>query len=233
MRGRVNNSRRKYHSPLRADQAEETRRRILGSAFRLFAERGYAATTIAAVADDAGVSPETIYLSLGGKRGLLEGAIEIAIAGAEGGATQNDRWWTAVAELAGASERLEMMIDYSCRILARTRPIHAVIRGAADKEAFAAVLGRQLLHDRLTAQTERIRDHLGNDLRPGLSVDEAGQRYCVLASPELYYLLTVELGWTADQHTSWLTDLLKTGLLAPRTARPPSRRRRAAPGTSR
>lgn len=234
MSGQVKPARRKYHSPLRADQAEQTRRRILASAFRLFAERGYAGTTIAAVAEDAGVSPETIYLSLGGKRGLLEGAIEVAITGAEDGATQEHTWWTAVAELPGVPERLEKMVDYSCRILARTRPLHAVIRGAADKEAFAAVLGRRLLHDRLTAQTERIRKYLGDDLRAGLSVDQAGQRYCVLASPELYYLLTVELGWTADQHRRWLTDLLKTELLGPRTARPSatSRRRRRAPGTS-
>jgi AcrR family transcriptional regulator len=234
MSGQVKTSRRKYHSPLRADQAEQTRARILKSAFRLFAESGYAGTTIAAVAEDAGVSPETIYLSLGGKRGLLEGAIEMAIAGAEDGATQEDTWWTTIAEQAGALERLQKMVDYSCKILARTRPIHAVIRGAADKEAFAAVLGRRLLQDRLTAQTERIRKYLGDDLRPGLSVDQAGQRYCVLASPELYYLLTVELGWTGDQHSSWLTDLLKTELLAPRTERPSatSRRRRAAPRTS-
>lgn len=231
----VKNSRRKYHSPLRADQAEQTRRRILHSALRLFAERGYTGTTIAAVAADAGVSPETIYLSLGGKRGLLEGAIEMAITGAEDGASQQDTWWATVAELPGAPERLAKMVDYSCRILARTRPIHAVIRGAADKEAFAAVLRRRLLHDRLTAQTERIRKYLGDDLRPGLSVHQAGQRYCVLASPELFYLLTVELGWTADQHRSWLTDLLKTELLTPRTARPSatSRRRRGAPATSR
>ena len=94
---------------------------------------------------------------------------------------------------------------------------------------------RSLLQDRLTAQTERLRKYLGDDLRPGSSVNQAGQRYCVLASPELYYLLTVELGWTADQHRSWLTDLLKTGLLAPRTARPSatSRRPRAARDTSR
>ena len=234
MFGQVKPARRKYHSPLRADQAEQTRRRILASAFRLFAERGYAGTTITAVAEDAGVSPETIYLSLGGKRGLLEGAIEVAITGAEDGATQEHTWWTTVAELPDAPERLEKLVEYSCRILARTRPLHAVIRGAADKEAFAAVLGRRLLHNRLTAQTERIRKYLGDDLRAGLSVDQAGQRYCVLASPELYYLLTVELGWTADQHRSWLTDLLKTELLGPRTARPSatSRRRRRAPGTS-
>jgi AcrR family transcriptional regulator len=214
MSGQVKSSRRKYHSPLRADQAEQTRRRILESAFRLFAERGYAGTTIAAVAEDAGVSPETIYLSLGGKRGLLEGVIEMAIAGAENRATQEDTWWTTVAALAGAAERLEEMVEYSCRILARTRAIHAVIRGASDKEAFAAVLGRRLLHDRLTAQTERVRTYLGDDLRAGLSADQAGQRYCVLASPELYYLLTAELGWTAEQHKEWLIGLLQADLLA-------------------
>ena len=213
MSGGVKTSRRKYHSPLRADQAEQTRHRILESAFRLFAESGYAGTTIAAVAEDAGVSPETIYLSLGGKRGLLEGAIEMAITGEENQATEDHAWWTTVAQLPGAPERLERMVEYSCTILARTRPIHAVIRGAADNEAFAAVLGRRLLHDRLTAQTERVRRYLGDDLRAGLSVDEAGQRYCVLAGPELYHLLTVELGWTADQHERWLTELLKTELL--------------------
>lgn len=214
MSGQVKTSRRKYHSPLRADQAEQTRRRILKSAFRLFTDNGYAGTTVAAVAKDAGVAPETIYLSLGGKRGLLEGAIEMAIAGAEDGATRQEMRWTKVAELAGAPERLEMMVDYSCKILGRTRPIHAVIRGAADKESFAADLGRRLLHDRLEAQTERIWKYLGEDLRSGLSVDQAGQRYGALASPELYYLLTIELGWTADQHRSWLTELLKTELLA-------------------
>jgi AcrR family transcriptional regulator len=213
MPGRVKPS-RTYTSPLRADQAAQTRRRILDSAFSLFEQSGYAGTTIAAVAADAGVSPETIYQSFGGKRGLLEGAIEMAIAGAEDGAASQERWRAAIAELSGAHERLEMIVDYSCRILARTRPLHSVIRGAADKEQFAADLGRRLLNDRLDAQTERIRAHLADDLRPGLSVEEAGQRYCVLASPELYYLLTAELGWTAEQHKEWLIGLLQADLLA-------------------
>lgn len=215
MAGPVKTSRRKYHSPLRADQAEQTRRRVLDSALRLFAERGYAGTTVGAVAEDAGVSPETIYLSLGGKRGLLEGVIATAIAGAENSASEEEAWWAGVAALPGATERLAKMVEYSCTILARTRPIHAVIRGAADKEPFAADLGRRLLHERLAAQTERIRKYLRRDLKRGLSVAAAGERYCVLASPELYYLDTVELGWTAEQHRAWLTDLLAVELLGP------------------
>jgi hypothetical protein len=67
----------------------------------------------------------------------------------------------------------------------------------------------------LANQTERIGQYLGDHMREGLSIAEAGERYCALASPELYHLLTVELGWTADQHRSWLTALLETELLVP------------------
>ena len=77
----VVNPRRRYHSPLRVEQAEQTRRRILSAARQLFVERGFTATTVAAVAQAAGVSPDTIYVSLGGKRGLLEGVLEMAISG--------------------------------------------------------------------------------------------------------------------------------------------------------
>jgi AcrR family transcriptional regulator len=208
----VKPSRRTYHSPLRADQAQQTRRRVLESARRLFVERGYAGTTVAAVADDAGVSPETIYLS-GGKRGLLEGVMEIT--GPHDSAADDESWWEMVVGLPSAAERLARMVEYSCRILVRTQPIHAIIRGAADKEAFAAAFGRQLLQERLANQTERIRRHLGDDLTPGLSADAAGQRYCVLTSPELYHLLTVELGWTEEHHRTWVTGLLQTELLGP------------------
>ena len=42
---------------------------------------------------------------------------------------------------------------------------------------------------------------------------EAGQRYCAVASPELFNTLTTELGWTVEEHRSWLTDLLQAELL--------------------
>ena len=164
--------RRAYHSPLRADQAQQTRRRVLEAARRLFVDRGYAGTTVAAVADHAGVSPETIYLSLGGKRGLLEGVMDIT--GPHDTAADDEKWWPTDRRIPGAPERLEKIVEYSCGILARTWPIHAIIRGAADKEAFAAAFGQRLLEERLANQTERIRQYLAGDLRPGLSAVEAG-----------------------------------------------------------
>jgi AcrR family transcriptional regulator len=212
MAGKVKASRR-YHSPLRAGQAERTRGRVLDASLELFAERGYAGTTVAAIADRAGVSAQTVYLSLGGKRGVLESLIESAIAGTGDPAALDETWSTEVASLCDARERLARLVEHSCGILARTRPIHAVIRGAADKEAFAATLGRRLLQDRLAAQTERIRTHLRYDLRPGLTLVDAGQRYCALASPDLYHLLVSELGWTPGRHRRWLTQLLEAELL--------------------
>ena len=47
---------------------------------------------------------------------------------------------------------------------------------------------------------------------------EAGQRYCASTSAELYYLLTVGFGWPADQHRKWLTELLETEVLRPRSS---------------
>jgi AcrR family transcriptional regulator len=212
MAGRVKPSRRAYNSPLRADQARQTRRRVLEAARDLFVDRGYAGTTVAAVADRAGVSPETIYLSLGGKRGLLEGVMDIT--GPHESMPEDQAWWDTVATLPAATDRLDRNVEYSCRILARTQPIHAVIRGAADKEVFAAELGRRLLEERLRNQTERIRRFLDGDLASGLSIDDAAERYCALVSPELYHVLTVELGWSADRHRAWVAHLLRAELLA-------------------
>jgi AcrR family transcriptional regulator len=213
MSAKVKSLRRKYNSPLREDQARQTRSKVLEAAYRLFVDRGYAGTTIAAVAEAAKVSPETVYVAFAGKRGLLQGVIELAIAPEEDPAAQEDALWGELATLPTARERLAAMVDYSCAILARTAAVHAVIRGAADKEAFAVALRERLMRDRLANQTERLRRYVGSEIKRGLSASEAGQRYCALTSPDLYYLLTVELEWTAEQHRRWLSDLLATDLL--------------------
>lgn len=204
---------RKYHSPTRAAQAEETRKRILDAALGLFVERGYAGTTVASVAQKAGVVPETVYLVCGGKRGLLEAVIESAITGEEASLAPDGEWLDAVDSIPDARERLAKMVEYSCGVLARTSPVHLVIRGAADKEPFAAELESRLVHDRVAVQTERIRRFLGSDLRPGLSVSEAGERYCVLTSPEVFHLLTDEFDWAEHRHRAWLTQALQSELL--------------------
>src|SRR5262245_65478263 len=82
---------RPYHSPLRQAQAESTRARILDAALELFARNGYAATTIAAVAREAGIVPETIYASFGSKKALIDGLIARA-APPDTASTLETRW---------------------------------------------------------------------------------------------------------------------------------------------
>src|SRR5215212_814751 len=52
-------------------QAQQTRAEILGAARRLFAERGYARTSVRDIAQAAGVSAQTVYDSVGSKQTLV------------------------------------------------------------------------------------------------------------------------------------------------------------------
>jgi len=61
---------RPYHSARRREQADETRRRIIGAAQDLFVTQGYGRTTIAEVAREAGVAVETVYAAYGNKATL-------------------------------------------------------------------------------------------------------------------------------------------------------------------
>ena len=206
----VNPPARTYCSPLRTEQATQTRERILDAARELFLRRGYARTTVSAVAAAAAVAPETVYASLGGKRGLLEGVIAQAIV-PDG--VPHDDVADRLTALPTAGERLRAYVGFICGVLARTSPLHAVLRGAADGEAFAVDLRARLLATRLARQTDHLRRLAGDALRPGLSPEQAAERFAALTSPELHHLLTSELGWTREAHEAWIATLADAELL--------------------
>jgi AcrR family transcriptional regulator len=208
------NRRRRYHSPLRAEQADGTRRRVLDAARDLFLARGYAGTTVAAVAQAAGVSPDTIYVSLGGKQGLLEGVLSLARSDPEDPAHRDQEQRRSQAgALEDPHQRLRRLVELSCETLARIGPVHAVLRGAADGHPFAADLYARMLQLRLQLQARNLETYLGGSLRPGLSMKQAAEHYSALLSPELYHLLTVEGRWTTRRYASWVTGLLDHDLL--------------------
>ncbi len=208
MAGAVN-GRRRYRSPLRAEQATATRRRTLAAARELFLANGYGGTTVAAVAEAAGVSADTIYVSLGGKRGLLEGVVSQARFDPDDPVQRDQRHRRdEIATLTDPRQRLPRLVAHSCETLARTSPVHAVIRGAADGHPFAADLCNRMLQRRIEVQSENFRTYLGEALRDGLTLADAIEHYCALLSPELYNLLTVERGWSPRRYESWVVDIL-------------------------
>src|SRR5215469_13318125 len=62
---------RHYSSPLRLRQSADTRQRITTAALELFTEHGFGAT-ITAIAERAGVAPQTIYATFGTKGAILK-----------------------------------------------------------------------------------------------------------------------------------------------------------------
>src|SRR2546428_11926576 len=84
---------RQYQSPLREAQASATRRTVVDAAARLFAERGYGAASVDAIAEEAGVGRATVFTSVGGKATMLKTAYDIAIVGDDEAVPLPQRPW--------------------------------------------------------------------------------------------------------------------------------------------
>jgi hypothetical protein len=114
----------------------------------------------------------------------------------------------AIAEIPDPHERLRRLVALSCATLDRVSPVHAVLRAAADGHPFAADLQAKMLASRLDTQSRNLHITLGNDLRPGLSFEEAAEHYSALLSPELFHLLTVVRGWDPQRYEVWVAETL-------------------------
>jgi AcrR family transcriptional regulator len=201
---------RRYHSPLRAEQSDQTRQRVLSAARELFLARGYAGTKVQDVAEAAGVSPDTIYVSIGGKKGLLEGVwAQAATVPTDAEGRGPSAQVASIASSQDPQERLRQLVALSCETLMRVSPVHAVLRAAADGHPFAADLQARMLDSRLATQSQNLRTVLAEaTLRPGLTPQEAAEHYSALLSPELFHLLTVTRGWPVDRFQRWVWETL-------------------------
>src|SRR5689334_2635877 len=82
---------RSYDSSRRREQAAETRRRIIAAASELFIGQGYGQTSMAQVADSAGVAVETVYAAFRNKASLLRQVWHVDFRGDEENVTLYDR----------------------------------------------------------------------------------------------------------------------------------------------
>ena len=85
--------RRHYDSPRRRAQADATRRDILAAAQRLFERQGYGATTMAAIAAEAGVALKTVYLAFETKAGVLREVWNTRLRGEDGDRPIAEQVW--------------------------------------------------------------------------------------------------------------------------------------------
>src|SRR5258708_37976128 len=78
---------------LAQQQRQQSRERVVTAAAALFAQSGYTATTIDAIAQAAGVAVQTVYSAVGGKPSLMLAVVSRAIAGDGSLPPPLDRQW--------------------------------------------------------------------------------------------------------------------------------------------
>jgi AcrR family transcriptional regulator len=192
---------------LRERRAQLTRDEILRAARRLFADRGYARTSVREIAKAAGVSAQTVYDSVGSKQALVSQLndlidIEAEIPALGRAAAESDDPW----EVAATSARVTRSILENCRDI-----IHALVTGAAAEPELASVLAEgQRRHldgaRRMVGLLHRL-DALGPD------PDEAAETLAAITDIRFALVLQESYGWSLDRLESWLTATSRTLLL--------------------
>ena len=204
---------RKYASAKREAQARETRRSVLDAAHELFVTTGYAATTIQAIADRAGVAGQTVYASFGNKRELLRQLIESTITGDDDPQPITERPEVqAIAAEPDPRRRAELDAAMTRSITERVAPIVRVASEAAASDPELAAMMEDVKVARRKEMIASAEIMAGPD---GLRLDkkEAAATLYVLYSPAVADMLMLDHGWSAKRYEKWLAHMLVSAVI--------------------
>jgi len=203
----------RYDATNRRAAALRTRGAVLDAAQRLFVRDGFQATTIPAVAVEAGVSQETVYKAFGGKAGLVRGIRERALAGS-GPAHAERRSNTLQKEERDPRRIIEGWGRLTVEVAPRVMPILQLVASGAATDAEMARLREELDRARLTRMRGNARRlHRAGHLRKGMPPGEAADVMWACSSPELYDLLVGRRGWSLARYARFIVNVMTAGLL--------------------
>lgn len=200
----MSDDKRRYHSPRRQTQAQQTRRTILDSARTLFTTRGYAQTTIETIASNAGVSPQTVYTTYKNKRGLLEALHDQMAADATPPSLE------PAADDGDPRRQLRDAIAFTTRFYARGSDLIELARTLAGVEPDFDARWRDGEARRLRRYAELAAawDRMGA-LAPGLTATAARDIAWALGGPDSFRLFVLERRWSTAEYEKWLGDTLE------------------------
>jgi AcrR family transcriptional regulator len=201
---------RTYNSTRRQVQARQTRQQIADAARELFSQRGYAGATIEAIAQEAGVAPETVYSVFGSKRKLLAYLLDISIGGDDTPIPMLERPAPqAIFQENDPRQQLRMLARNIGAVTDRVAPIFEIMRIAAKTEPEIADLLQQMLKQRWQNMEVVIQHVVANGpLRERIATAQATDIVWTLMSAEVFLLLTVGRSWSKEQYCEWLADSL-------------------------
>ena len=209
-------SRRPYDASRRKESAARTRVAIIEAGRRLFIERGYAATTVADIAAEAGVAAATVSAAFGGKAGLLKAMVDVGIAGDHEPIPVPER--QIAAEVAAESDprrQIALLADF-------VTGVHDRLADLGDVMVQASGVDEQVRRYLAVEQGERregMREFVQfideGALASGLDREQAADIVWALCDSRIFIGLVRERGWTEDEYCRWLTRQLVNGLLTP------------------
>jgi AcrR family transcriptional regulator len=209
---------RRYESPRRREQAAATRRSILDAAQQHFETDGYAATTMGAIAADAGVALKTVYVAFETKSGLLRALWHLLLRGDEDAAPVGERrWYLDVLQETDPVRKLRLVAHNSRLVKERAGSILVVIRDAAPVDPDIAELWGRIETDFYANQRAIVASlEQTGSLRKGLDARSAADLLWTLNHPDLWRLLVIERGWSPDRFEEWLSEAICADLLGVR-----------------
>ena len=190
----------------REQQAEATKERVAAAARALFAQRGFAGTTITAISETAGVPAQTIYSAFGSKARILARVTEIWMR-----ETRTRELAEAYLQEPDAARRLHLFAALNRRQLDAGADILTIYREAARTDPSTAAALTEMMEGRareiatLLASMERA-------LRVGLGLDDALAMTLALSVDAAYATLR-DAGWSGNRYEQWLGDALVGQLL--------------------
>jgi len=210
-------ARRTYRSERRQEQARSTRAAVMEAARRLFIDRGYSGTTIEQVAKEARVAAITVYSTFGSKRALLAELVGAAVSGDKAQAPVYEQEPAqAVSREQNQRRQLSMFADEMAEILQRVAPLFEVVDHAATMAPEIADLRAEMLRGRLQGMRVFVRGLATHGaLRPGILEEDAAQTVWAVTAPQLFRLLTRDLGWGPGRWSTWAAETLSAALLLP------------------
>lgn len=187
---------------LRDEQAQVTRERIANAARHLFSRGGYAATTLAEIALEAGVAVQTVYAVYGSKAGIMGALRESVMAQPEAQAFYRE---------AMASPSAARSIELFARSIRwrweRSADVTAIFRDAGTADATIRA-GLAATLEQRRGGIRALAERLAADLRPGLDVAVAAAILDALSLAEVYAELVEVQHWTPDAYETWLAATL-------------------------
>ena len=189
----------------------ETEERILRAAARLFVRHGYQGTTLAQIADAAGVSHRTVYVRFGTKPELLKRVTDVALVGDTKRIDVAHRDWFQTALTARTlDERISALADGTADLMHRTADLFEVVLQAQATEpllAEAFQAGRTAVRDNTRAFVEAaVTDDL---LRKGADADWLTETATVVLHAETCLLLGRTRQWRNEDYRDWLRVTLQ------------------------